>query len=265
MRHAVETGRRVLGPDHFDQANHESMLAEVLGQEGRYEEAERLQREALETRRRIAGCADARPCGSPSSAPVLDSMDGLAHLLINAGRYSEAEKLLREAAEIGDRQARLHLVAIAELGAALDGEGRHYEAESLEHESFDSMSQTLGPEQPDTLDTSLSLATILMHEGRYEEAGKLAQRAQETNRHARGERDPITAAATYTLACINAQQANLNDAFSLLQQSIDNGLAPNHLLQIEQTPDLIPLHDDSRWSALVIKAKEHAAAIVRPQ
>jgi tetratricopeptide (TPR) repeat protein len=192
-------------------------------------------------------------------------MNGLAQLLINTGRYREAEKLLREAAKIGERQDSLHFEAIAELGIALDGQGHHDEAEKLERESFGGMSQTLGPEQPDTLNTSLGLATVLMHEGRYEEAGKLAQQTQETNRHLRGERDPITASATYTLARINAQQANLNDSFSLLQESIDNGLAPNHLLQIEQTPDLKPLHADPRWSVLVIKAKEHAAAIVRPK
>ena len=254
LRHALETSRRVLGPDHFDLANHESTLAEVLRQEGRYEEAERLYREALETRRRAVG---------PSGAAVLDSLNGLAQLLINTGRYSEAERLLREAAEIGERQAPLHLEAIAELGIALDGEGHHDEAEKLERESLDRMTQTLGPEQPDTLNTSLGLATILMHEGRYNEAGKLAQQLQETNLRVVGE--PITAAATYTLACINAQQANLNASFSLLQQSIDNGLTPNHLLQIEQTPDLKPLHADPRWSSLVLKAKQFAAAIVKPQ
>jgi len=125
------------------------------------------------------------------------------------------------------------------------------------------MSQTLGPEQPNTLNTSLGLATILMHEGRYEEAAKLAQQAIEANRLVRGERDPITAAPTYTLARINAQQANL-DFSPCLQQSIDNGLAPNRLLQIEQTPDLKPLHGDPLWSGLVLKAKERAAAIVKP-
>lgn len=251
MRHAVETGRRVLGPDHFDQANHESTLAEVLAQEGRYEEAERLHREALETRRRTQG---------PSSAPVLDSMDGLAQLLINAGRCSEAEKLLREAAAIGDRQTLLHLVAIAELGVALDGEGRHDEAEKLERESFGSMNQTLGPEQPDTLQTILSLATILMHEGRYEEAGKLAQQAQETNRRVRGERDPITAAATYTLARINARQGKGDAAFSLLQESIDTGLAPNLSGRMDRDPDLQSLHGDARWSSLLQNARQHALA-----
>jgi tetratricopeptide (TPR) repeat protein len=269
LRHVVEAGRRVLGPDHPNQTRWEYVLAAVLGDEGRYEEAERLHREVLETRRRIAG---------PSSAPAVNSMNGLAQVLINAGRYSEADKLLREAAEISERQDDLygrcsscagrkhplHLVAIAELGGALDGEGRHYEAEKLERESFDGMSQTLGPEQRDTLNTGLSLATILMHEGRYEEAAKLAQQAKETSRLVRGERDPITAAATYTLARINAQQANLSVSFSLLQQSIDNGLSPNHLLQIEQTPDLKPLHGDPRWSVMVLKAKQHAAAIVKP-
>lgn len=260
LRQAVETGRRVLGPDHFSQTNREYTLAEVLADEGRYDEAERLHRKVLEARRRTAG---------PSSAPAVNSMNSLAQILINDGRYSEADKLLWEAAEISVRQSGrkrpLHLIAIAELGVALDDEGRHYEAEKLERESFDGMSQTLGPEQPDTLKTSLSLAIILMHEGRNEEAGKLAQNVRETNRHVRGDRDPITAAATYTLACINAQQANLNDSFSLLQQSIDNGLAPNHLLQIEQTPDLKPLHGDPRWNGLALEAKEHAAAIVKPQ
>jgi tetratricopeptide (TPR) repeat protein len=255
LRHAVEIGRRVLGPDHSYQKRHEQMLAAVLGDEGRYEEAERLHRELLEKVRRTYGT---------KNISFLDSINGLAQVLINTGRYSEAGKLLRDVTEIGDPHGRLHLATVAELGIALDGEGRHDEAERLEREAFDGMSQTLGPKQPDTLNAGLGLATILMHEGRYEEAGKLAQQVQETNRLVRGERDPITAAATYTLARIDAQQANLNDSFSLLQQSIDNGLDPNHLLQIEQTPDLKRLHGDPRWSVLVLKAKEHAAAFVKP-
>jgi tetratricopeptide (TPR) repeat protein len=184
-------------------------------------------------------------------------MTGLAEVLINAGRYSEAGKLLREAAEISELQAgrKLHLIAIAELGVALDGEGRHYEAEKLERESFDGMSQTFGREQPDTLKTSLGLATILMHEGRYEEAGKLAQQVQETNRLVRGERDPITAAATYTLARINARQGRADASFSLLQESI-TGLAPNLKGQMDRDPDLRSLHGDGRWSSLLANARQ---------
>jgi len=256
LRHAVEAGRRILGPDHFYQTMHESNLADVLGQEGRYQEAERLHREVLKTRRRNEG---------PRSAGAVASMNGLARVLINAGRYSEAHKLLREAAEISARQTGsympvLHLVAIAELGVSLDGEGRHYEAEKLERESFDGLSQTLGPEQPETLDTGLGLATILMHEGHYEQAGKVAQQVQETNRHVRGERDPVTAAATYTLARINARQRRADAAFSLLQESIDTGLAPNLNGQIDRDPDLRSLHGDARWSTLLANASQHASA-----
>ena len=253
LRHRVEAGRRIFGPDHFYQTTAESSLAAVLGEEGRYEEAERLYSEALETLSRTKGQRSAR---------ALISMNGLAQVLIYAGRYREAGKLLFEAVEIGEHQAfrKLHLVAIAELGIALDGEARHYEAEKLERESFYGMSQTLGPEQPDTLKTSLGLATILMHEGRYEEAAKLAQQAQETNRFGRGERDPITAAATYTLARINARQGRADASFSLLRESIDTGLAPYLKGQIDRDPDLRSLHGDGRWSSLLANARQNALA-----
>ena len=122
------------------------------------------------------------------------------------------------------------------------------------------MSQTLGLEQPDTLNTCLGLATILMHEGRYEEAVKLAKQVQETNRHARGERDAITATATYTLARINARQGRADASFSLLQESIDTGLAPNLKGQMDRDPDLRSLHGDARWSSLLANAEQHASA-----
>ena len=50
-----------------------------------------------------------------------------------------------------------------------------------------------------------------------------------------------------------------------LREAIDHGLAPNACLDMEKDPDLISLHGDPRFEALVAHAKERAAAAVKKQ
>jgi Tetratricopeptide repeat len=72
-------------------------LAGVLANEGRYPEAEKLQRETLEIRRRVLG---------PEHPDTLASMNLLAGILLYEGHEVEAEKLERETLAIR-RQAAL--------------------------------------------------------------------------------------------------------------------------------------------------------------
>jgi len=70
-------------------------LAETLGYEGHFVEAESLYRETLDIERRVLG---------PEHPATLSLMSGLAVVLSAEGHYAEAEKLERETLEIRRRR-----------------------------------------------------------------------------------------------------------------------------------------------------------------
>ena len=88
--------RKALGTDHPDYATSLNNLAELLRATGRYEEAEPLFREAMETTGKALGT------DHPDYAT---SLNNLAGLLRDTGRYEEAEPLFREAMETGPRRS----------------------------------------------------------------------------------------------------------------------------------------------------------------
>lgn len=69
-------------------------LALVLDQEGYYAEAEKLDRETLDIRRRVLG---------PEHPDTLRSLGTLGGVLTDEGHYPEAEKLHREALDVQQR------------------------------------------------------------------------------------------------------------------------------------------------------------------
>ena len=67
------------------------LLGWILTEQGRYAEAEKLQRETLDIRRRVLG---------PEHPDTLASVHNLAIVLYDEGRYTEAERLDRETLDI---------------------------------------------------------------------------------------------------------------------------------------------------------------------
>jgi non-specific serine/threonine protein kinase/serine/threonine-protein kinase len=86
-RQALETERRVLGPDRPEALESMNNLGETLQSEGHYAEAEKLQRETLAVVSRVFG---------PTHPNTLSVMTDLAETLQKEGHYGEAEKLQRE-------------------------------------------------------------------------------------------------------------------------------------------------------------------------
>ena len=78
------------GAEHPDTLQVLNNLANTLGNEKRYPEAEKLQRQTLESRRRTLG---------PDHPDALYSINNLADVVLAEGRYDEAERLYREALE----------------------------------------------------------------------------------------------------------------------------------------------------------------------
>ena len=137
----LETRKRVLGDDHPNTLRSMNNLAILYDDQGRYDEAEPLYLETLETRKRVLG--DDHPgtlsfhaqqpghpvrgpgplrrgraalprnprdprsaCSGPDHPDTLRSMNNLANLYKNQGRYDEAEPLYLEALETSKARAR---------------------------------------------------------------------------------------------------------------------------------------------------------------
>jgi hypothetical protein len=104
-------------------------LAVSLCYQGKYAQAERIEREVLGTRRRILG---------EEHPDTLQSADNLAWSLSRQGKYADAERISREV--LGARRRVLgeehpHTLACAgNLAASLSRQGKHAEAERINRE-----------------------------------------------------------------------------------------------------------------------------------
>jgi len=154
----------VLGPEHADTLSSADRLAAVLVLEGRYTEADSLQRETLEIRRRVLG---------PEHQDTLISMDNLAFALLEEDKRKvhESEKLFREALAVQSRSLGPEhpdtLRSMSGLFNVLWLEGDFSGAEKMARQALAIERRVLGPEHPRTLDSMNQLAISLIEEGHY--------------------------------------------------------------------------------------------------
>jgi serine/threonine protein kinase/Tfp pilus assembly protein PilF len=125
FRQALDRRRALYESDHTNLAKVHHNLGVALDGRGELEEAEEHYREALRIRRRLLDE------GHPS---IASTRAGLASVLVATGRHAEAEILARQALETLEAQSPdLWRAAYAQtvLGSALDGQGKHPEAEAM--------------------------------------------------------------------------------------------------------------------------------------
>ncbi len=157
--------KRVLGPAHPDTLTSMMNLATALNLQGKYAEAEEMNREVLEARKRVLG---------PEHPDTLKSMNNLAMTLNFQGQYAEAEKMCREVLEAMKRVLGPEhpdtLTSMMNLATALNLQGKYAEAEEMYREVLKTRKRVLGPEHPDTLSSMNNLANSLARQLRIEEA-----------------------------------------------------------------------------------------------
>jgi len=296
---ALDLQRRAVGPESPDTLASMSLMSVFLSGEGKFAEAEKLQRETLETRLRVL---------SPEHPDTARSMSRLALVLSWQGRNREAETLQREALRIERRalgpehQDTLHatdglvtilwmqgdanryaeaealqletlpvvrrvlgpqhpetLVAMNNLAVLLRKEGRYGEAESTLREVVALSIRVFGPEHPDTLNFKNGLAFTIARQLRYKEAEQLYGETHAIEQRVLGPDDSSTARSTYNLACLAALQGHSQRALSLLSGAIAHGLDPRLELGIENDDDLKSLRGTPRFKSIIAQAKKNAA------
>jgi eukaryotic-like serine/threonine-protein kinase len=165
---ALDSRRRLLGPDNRKTLQSMAQLAWILDRQGNDAEAKKLIDQTIEQARRVLGADD----------PVtLDATDRLGVILERLARFDEQEKLERQLIETSSRRFGAEdirtLRAMVSLADALSFQSRFAEAEKIYRQVLETEQRVLGPDHPQTLGTMHNLANRIQEQGRYAESEAL--------------------------------------------------------------------------------------------
>ncbi|KAK5202618.1 Gluconate transport-inducing protein required for gluconate-H+ symport [Exophiala xenobiotica] len=134
-RKVVNKRQQLFGADHPDALESANNLALVLEQQGKYEEAEGMHNQTLDLRKKALGEKHPSTLASMNNLAVVlstTSMDNLAVVLRQQGKYEDAEQMQRQTLDLREK--------------------------------------VLGEEHPSTLTSMNDLAEVLQQQGKYKEA-----------------------------------------------------------------------------------------------
>ena len=226
-------------------------LASAYAALGRYEEAERLYVETLET---------AEWPERHSKWWGLAYTRHLADMYREQGRYDEAEPLFVKTLEtqrlvLGNRHLRT-LVSMYGLARLYTAQNRYEEAEKLFTEVLEIAPSQLGEEHPNTLGFMNGFAVLLTKQKRYDEAEPLFKKALEGRRQKLYEDHPATLETKNDLAVLYKERGRYEEAEPLLVEAVEGRrlkLGDQHLHTQESMNNIIDLYE--AWNKPV-KAKE---------
>ncbi|KAK7177485.1 kinesin light chain [Paraphaeosphaeria sporulosa] len=188
--------------------------AMTLYDDGRYEEAEELQVQVMQTMKRVLG--DEHP-------DTLTRMANLASTYWNQGRWKEAEELEVQVVQtmkrvLGDEHPDT-LSSMGNLAATYRNQGRWKEAEELQVQVMQAMKRVLGDEHRDTLSSMGNLALTYWNQGRWKEAEELQVQVMQTKR-VLGDERPDTLTSMNNLALTYRNQERWKEAEELQVQVV---------------------------------------------
>jgi non-specific serine/threonine protein kinase/serine/threonine-protein kinase len=237
LEHSTDIRLHTLGPENQATLLSKHHLAVVLESERQLGQAEKIERETLEVRRRVLG---------REHPDTLQSMKTLGRLIEREGRampegpeadarFAQAEKLDRETLDICRRVLGPEhpdtLAVMSNLGSTLHYEARYAEAAQLERETFEMQRRVLGPQHRDTMGSMNNMAFTLEHLRRYPEAERIYREALEIQRRVLGPNHPDTLLTMDNLNNTVAEQGRYAEAEKLCRETLEirkRILGPEH-------------------------------------
>jgi tetratricopeptide (TPR) repeat protein len=164
---------------------------------GRYAEAERMHRRALEIRQRIFA-AD-----HPATATEMSNLGGVLCLIGDSHRYAEAESLQKQALAIREAQLGPNhpetMISINNLGRVYQYQQRYDEAEAMFRQKLALEENTL-PEHPSTLNTLHNLGLVLGDKNQHDAAERIHRENLTVRDRVLGSEHPDTLKSAFHLA-----------------------------------------------------------------
>ena len=190
-------------------------LAALYAAQGRYDEAELLQKKTIATNEQ------ALPADDPNLAA---SYNNLARLYFTQGRYDEVERLQRKAIAINEQALPADHQNLARnynnLAELYFAQGRHDEAELLYKKAFAINEKALPADHPDRARDYTNLAALYAAQGRHDEAELLYKKAIAINEQALPAGHPDLATGYNNLAGVYVTQGRYDEAELLYKKAI---------------------------------------------
>jgi tetratricopeptide (TPR) repeat protein len=187
--------------------------AMTLHSDGRYEEAEELRVQVMQTWKRVLG--DEHP-------DTLASMANLASTYRHQGRWKEAEELQVQVMQttkrvLGDEHPDI-LTSINSLALTYRHQGRWKEAEELQVQVMQTRKRVLSDEHPETLTSMANLASTYRNQGRWKEAEELQVQVMQTRKRVLSDEHLDTLTSMASLASTYRNQGRWKEAEELQVQ-----------------------------------------------
>ncbi|HEX5748047.1 MAG TPA: tetratricopeptide repeat protein [Archangium sp.] len=144
----------------------------------------------------------------------------LTQALIQQGRFTEAESLLRRQLQAERTSALARGWILHELGVVLDSQGKYAEAEALLRQSLSIYEQALGTHHPSYGASLHVLAGVLESQGKYAEAEALLRQSLSIHEQALDIHHPNYGASLHELARVLQSQGKYAEAEALFRQSL---------------------------------------------
>jgi SOS-response transcriptional repressor LexA len=196
---------------------------------------------------------------------IAASLNGLALLYTNQGKYEEAKHLFKQALAISEKA---HGAEHPDIAASLNGlallytnQGKYEEAEQLYKRALAIREKTLGVEHPDVAATLNNLAVLYEGEGRYTEAEHLYERALAIYENVLGTEHPEVERIRNKLAMLYDEQSEYEEAEPcyLLDRPFDGAIKiPYYESVAASPPSIIDDQPTEYWYV-------HRSLLRRPQ
>jgi tetratricopeptide (TPR) repeat protein/CHAT domain-containing protein len=171
--------------------------------------------------RALAILQKARGANDPNVGSLLSN---LAFVYQLQGKYAEAERLAQRALTIqekalGESNPRV-AATLNDLGAIYRSQGKYVEAERLYQRALAIRERVLGMEHPDVAETLNNLAILYGAQGKYADAERLYGRALAIRERALGANHPDVATTLGNLAIVYRSQGNYANAERLYRRAL---------------------------------------------
>ncbi len=224
-----------LGEDHAQTAARVHELAELYRLMGRYESAEPLFRRALKARDTVTPEGGKRNIAGVDPLDLARTIRGLGRVLLEQGRYQDAEPLARRALTITEGALGGDHPEVAtdldRLGAVYFRQDRLEDAEPLRARALAIREQALEPDHPYVATSLNNLGALYSRQGRFDEAEAYWIRALAIREKVLGLGHPHVASSLTNLGGLYRDRGRLEEAEPLLRRALAikrQTLDPNH-------------------------------------
>ncbi len=192
-----------------------AVVGDVYWKLAQYDEADRHLPVVVDIRTRLLG---------PDHPDTLTAEHNLANLLLQEGRYAEAEPLYLKTL---DGQKRVlgaedpaTLRAMGNLASLYFSQGRFADAEPLFLETLEIKRRIRGPEHPDTLKSMNNLATLYVQQGRHADAERIYLETRDLQKRVLGAENPNTLCTITNIGLLYNSMDRFEDAVKMFETSL---------------------------------------------